>query len=238
MYIRSHFGSSHLGSSYGLRCIAHIAVTRHPPPTIPLPRDDMASLILSLHGDALRAISKVLQRHCEGLQQASRLARQQGLITNKLAKSLCQLDIVFNLVRHVAEPSAKSMMQEIERQLSMEKAGKQEAEQEKAEKEKVEKEQAEKEKAEKDQAEKEKTEKEKAEKEKTEKVEKEKTEKAEKEKAEKEKAEKEKAESMDADEPRPGDAPATRARALQRRASVHELMLRSIEQETAPGPKK
>ena len=88
----------------------------------------MASLILSLHGDALRAISKVLQRHCEGLQQASRLARQRGLISNKLAKSLCQVDIAFNLVRHITEPSARNMMQEIEQQLSMERAEKKEAE--------------------------------------------------------------------------------------------------------------
>lgn len=77
----------------------------------------MASLILLLHGDALRAISKVLQRHCEGLQQASRLARQRGIISNKLAKKLCQLDIAFNLVRHITEPSARGMMQEIEQQL-------------------------------------------------------------------------------------------------------------------------
>ena len=88
----------------------------------------MASLILSLHGDALRAISKVLQRHCEGLQQASRLARQRGLISNKLAKSLCQVDIAFNLVRHITEPSARSMMQEIEQQLSLGRAEKKEAE--------------------------------------------------------------------------------------------------------------
>ena len=77
----------------------------------------MASLVLKLHGEMLRATSHALGVHCEGLQQAARHARRRDIITNKFARNMINLDIAFNIVRHLTDPRAQELKQELDRQL-------------------------------------------------------------------------------------------------------------------------
>jgi hypothetical protein len=70
----------------------------------------MAALVAELHGMALRQMSEVLGVHCQGLSQASRMARHRGLIANGTAKRLVHLDSAHNVLRHITRPFANDFL--------------------------------------------------------------------------------------------------------------------------------
>jgi len=72
-----------------------------------------ATLLMELHGDLLRALASHHGMHFQGLQQAARHARRFDLIGNGLAKKLIQLDVAFNMLRHVTLPLADQLRKEI-----------------------------------------------------------------------------------------------------------------------------
>mmetsp|Transcript_130021 Transcript_130021/g.324057 ORF Transcript_130021/g.324057 Transcript_130021/m.324057 type:complete len:296 (+) Transcript_130021:130-1017(+) len=76
------------------------------------------ALIYKLHEDALHLISDVFGPHVEGLQAGARLARRQGLVSNKLFKRLTIVDNAFSLQRHITRASANQIMQALENHLA------------------------------------------------------------------------------------------------------------------------
>ena len=72
------------------------------PPIPPAPFADGAyGLVVHLHNAMLRRLSCHALVHFNGLQQAARCCRRLGYIDNGTCQKLCNLDITFNLMRHV-----------------------------------------------------------------------------------------------------------------------------------------
>ena len=58
----------------------------------------MAELVLlEVHGIILRRLSLALGSHLQGLQQGARLALRAGLVSNRIAKNIANLDIAYNI---------------------------------------------------------------------------------------------------------------------------------------------
>jgi len=72
-----------------------------------------ADMVFQLHGMALRQLSLALDVHCQGLAQASRLARGRSLISNGLARRLLQLDAADNVCRHITAPYVTGFLAEL-----------------------------------------------------------------------------------------------------------------------------
>ena len=65
---------------------------------------DAASLLASVHGQALRILSARLGAHYDGLGVASRAARRQGVLGAAMCKKLHNLDVAFAFSRHITGP--------------------------------------------------------------------------------------------------------------------------------------
>eukprot|EP00929_Paragymnodinium_shiwhaense_P048220 TRINITY_DN24408_c0_g1_i2.p1 TRINITY_DN24408_c0_g1~~TRINITY_DN24408_c0_g1_i2.p1 ORF type:complete len:292 (-),score=62.51 TRINITY_DN24408_c0_g1_i2:12-791(-) len=75
--------------------------------------DDAYYLIVHTHGKLLRSMATCLGVHCEGLQQAGRIAKARKLISTKQARRLVHFDITYNLLRHISSVSAGKFCMDI-----------------------------------------------------------------------------------------------------------------------------
>eukprot|EP00929_Paragymnodinium_shiwhaense_P048219 TRINITY_DN24408_c0_g1_i1.p1 TRINITY_DN24408_c0_g1~~TRINITY_DN24408_c0_g1_i1.p1 ORF type:complete len:224 (-),score=54.86 TRINITY_DN24408_c0_g1_i1:12-683(-) len=75
--------------------------------------DDAYYLIVHTHGKLLRSMATCLGVHCEGLQQAGRIAKARKLISTKQARRLAHFDITYNLMRHISSVSAGKFCMDI-----------------------------------------------------------------------------------------------------------------------------
>ena len=73
----------------------------------------MADLVADLHGRLLRRLAAHMDQHFAGLTVASRAAHRRGLINNKIAKKLKQVDDAFNVLRHITAPSVAGLLAEL-----------------------------------------------------------------------------------------------------------------------------
>ena len=80
--------------------------------------DDPAMLLIRLHGMALRACSRHMGTHFEGLQVASRKMHKKKVITTKLCRQLCALDNTVAWVRHVTGARCQGLMAQLGAELA------------------------------------------------------------------------------------------------------------------------
>eukprot|EP00929_Paragymnodinium_shiwhaense_P101504 TRINITY_DN64649_c0_g1_i2.p1 TRINITY_DN64649_c0_g1~~TRINITY_DN64649_c0_g1_i2.p1 ORF type:complete len:267 (-),score=56.24 TRINITY_DN64649_c0_g1_i2:147-947(-) len=81
---------------------------------------DAAALLAAAHGNCFRAICNMLGRDFVGLTVAARHACREGVITNKMNKTLTQLDTAFAFVRHVSLPRCDGLCKDLQSMLDKE----------------------------------------------------------------------------------------------------------------------
>ena len=64
-------------------------------------------LICELHNLLLRELSKDAGMQFQGLQQAARFDRLKKRLGNNMAKKLANLDMAFNIMRHLTKPGVQ-----------------------------------------------------------------------------------------------------------------------------------
>ena len=74
---------------------------------------DATALILQAHGEALRLIADSTGQHFQGLAQASRTLRKQGLPSN-VARKLQHLDAAASLARHITSVSLRNFLADLQ----------------------------------------------------------------------------------------------------------------------------
>ena len=74
---------------------------------------DSTTLILQAHGEALRLIADSTGQHFQGLAQASRTLRKQGLPSN-VARKLQHLDAAASLARHITSVSLRNFLADLQ----------------------------------------------------------------------------------------------------------------------------
>eukprot|EP00975_Prorocentrum_lima_P064794 12899690-Prorocentrum_lima.AAC.1 len=67
--------------------------------------EDAAALVARCRGEVLRELAVAMDQHFNGLQQASRVAEKAGFIQAGVAPKLANIDICYQIVRHVTAPS-------------------------------------------------------------------------------------------------------------------------------------
>ena len=75
-------------------------------------------LLATLHGDLLRLFSQEV--HFQGLQMAGRQYLKAGVISKRLYRKLSNLDVTFNVVRHITTAYATHLLKEAEESLAQE----------------------------------------------------------------------------------------------------------------------
>ncbi len=73
-----------------------------------------ASLILEVHGMALRLLSKHWDTHFEGLGAAARHGRRLGVLSTSMARKLIHMDAAAAMVRHITCVSTANFIKELE----------------------------------------------------------------------------------------------------------------------------
>ena len=77
----------------------------------------MAVIIFELHGELLRSLAAGLGMHFAGLGIAARVARRRRVIDDRLCKKLRRVEDAFNVLRHITEPSAAALVEDLSAQL-------------------------------------------------------------------------------------------------------------------------
>eukprot|EP00974_Lingulodinium_polyedra_P131574 11218269-Lingulodinium_polyedra.AAC.1 len=62
---------------------------------------DPAILVATLHGQLLRLAARAANQHIQGLQQGAAVLCKLNLIDNRDSRTLRQLDVCYNINRHV-----------------------------------------------------------------------------------------------------------------------------------------
>ena len=75
---------------------------------------DPIHLIHSMHGQLLRLVAQRTGYHHQGIQQAGRYLRQRSLITAPMAKKLANIDVAYNIARHITVVSSRNTYQEFQ----------------------------------------------------------------------------------------------------------------------------
>ena len=74
------------------------------------------ALIAVAHGRALRLLSRWLRRPFNGLGDATRNARKQGLVTNASARRLVYIDNAFAITRHITPEKVEAWLEDLGRE--------------------------------------------------------------------------------------------------------------------------
>ena len=80
------------------------------PPAVTM---DAAALVASLHARLLRGIADEYGIHFQGLRAAAGHLRRAGIVTPRMAKRLTNVDIAFNIGRHITSISADAFFSEV-----------------------------------------------------------------------------------------------------------------------------
>ncbi|CAK0812972.1 unnamed protein product, partial [Prorocentrum cordatum] len=88
---------------------AHIALM----PTFPVCRDG-PGLLRQLHGDCLRLLAAHADCHFTGLEQAARQHLQVRMFSLQMCRNRCGVDMALNVLRRLASPSCKALLQDIQ----------------------------------------------------------------------------------------------------------------------------
>eukprot|EP00929_Paragymnodinium_shiwhaense_P083925 TRINITY_DN44852_c0_g1_i1.p1 TRINITY_DN44852_c0_g1~~TRINITY_DN44852_c0_g1_i1.p1 ORF type:complete len:248 (+),score=34.49 TRINITY_DN44852_c0_g1_i1:84-827(+) len=75
---------------------------------------DAAALLAAAHGTGFRAFCKQLDHDFGGLGVAARHACRMGPVTNKMSKSLMQLDDAFAFIRHASLPKCNALCMDLQ----------------------------------------------------------------------------------------------------------------------------
>ena len=59
-------------------------------------------------------LSERTGKHFQGLQQASRVLRKTSRLPDRLAKKMSNIDVAFNLIRHITSASVDSFVKELD----------------------------------------------------------------------------------------------------------------------------
>jgi hypothetical protein len=71
-------------------------------------------LLYQVRDDSLDILSRKLDKCFEGLTQAARVAHRQMLISAKARKQLCNLDVAYNVMRHINQVKSGVLVAELE----------------------------------------------------------------------------------------------------------------------------
>ena len=75
------------------------------------------SLVFACHGKCLRAIADSHDLHYQGLSVAARLACRRGHISKGMRNKLEQVDMAYNIVRHITRASAMQLLNDLQTSL-------------------------------------------------------------------------------------------------------------------------
>ena len=78
-----------------------------------MPVGEPTAIVFAMHGTLLRRLSQEAGVHFSGLAVAARHFRQQGGFPNRLHKRLRDIDMCFNILRHVTAVGAETMVEDI-----------------------------------------------------------------------------------------------------------------------------
>lgn len=75
---------------------------------------DGSSILFQLHGHLSRSLALHLNMSFEGLAQGARICRKLGIVTNRAAKKMTDVDITFNMMKHMNAIRAKDFAIEMQ----------------------------------------------------------------------------------------------------------------------------
>merc|ERR1711964_645513 len=79
-------------------------------------------ILYALRDDILEFTTHHAERQFEGIQQGARFLRNQGMIDKDMCKVLMNIDVTYNLMRHLTSTSAGKLMCSLQAQVAQHQA--------------------------------------------------------------------------------------------------------------------
>ena len=109
--VRSHFGSSNSCK------VSRLFGTALPVGSVAMKVDfevhDGCSILFQLHGRLTRALAVHANKKFEGFVRGARYCRRMGFLSNRVANKLADVDITFNMMKHMTAIRAKELADEL-----------------------------------------------------------------------------------------------------------------------------